>query len=259
MKKQMSYYVQKLEEAGVDTSKFNLELNGVVMSVEEALKSEQVVGKTYLFDRGSFEKEIALETMRAMKAKAAYYDRKDGLNAYINDYLSSDVQFKDLLHFAKLLSKLEKFKDSDEYKVLASIYTFDLYRAYAEDYLKRLRNELYYHRTEGTGQLMKSLDLAEEMFRCTPLTYKGIYDLMKEWNNHYVKIIKSNVKCSAWKDAYKASRSYYTLSYLIKMGYLKTLDLNILNAMFNGLVEQGQAWRLYKTLESNQDVFEGIE
>ena len=259
MKKQMSYYVNKLEEAGIDTSKFNLELNGVVMSVEEALKSVDVVGNTYLFDRGNFEKEIALETLRAMKKKASYSGRKDGLNAYINDYLSNDVQFMDLLRFARLLSKLEKFKDSEEFKIIANIYTFDLYRSYAEDYMGRLRHERFDHRMDDMDKLVDSLNAANAVANLHCSTYKEVYELMKSWNDKYLKIVKYTAKCPDWKDAYKASRSYFTLSYLIKKGYLKTLDLNMLNAMFNGLVEQGQAWRLYKTLESNQDVIEGIE
>lgn len=255
MKKQMSYYLKKLEEAGIDTSKFNLELNGVVMSVEDALKSKQVVGETYIFDRNGFEHSVAIATMRAMmfvQAEYPYY--KDGINAYVRKCLKNKEQFYDLLNMAKLLSKLEKDPSSEEFKVLSNIYTFDVYKAYAEDY----QNRVMFKGSEYKESLLEATLIVRA--HDTIDSYKMLYDVFKNWSTVYVALPNETPKCEAWKDAYKACSAYFTLSYLVKKGAIKDMSLDGLNGIVDVLAhgEKNNTWRLYKMLESHKEEVEKL-
>ena len=261
MRKQMSYYVQKLEEAGIDTSKFNLELNGVVLTPEKALESEGVVENTFIFDRKNFEKDIALNTMRFMKTGVWNYDKRvmeTGFDAHVRLSLKNDDQTKNLMNIARVLSRIDE--RSREFNVLSSIYTPEVYVAFLK-YVERFVVFHAYHcypntfdRTYVRGELILMADKVSALKSKTNEVYKQILMYMNKvdrliptLNSSYLK------KCKEWKEAYKAAAGYFTLSYLIKKGSFTTFGLSTLDVMFNALVVNQQAWRMFMVLKENKD------
>ena len=261
MRKQMSYYVQKLEEAGIDTSKFNLELNGVVLTPEKALESEGVVENTFIFDRNNFEKDIALNTMRFMKTGVWNVDKhvvEYGFDAHVRLALRNDDQTRNLINIAKTLSRIDE--RSREFKVLSSVYTPELYMTFLE-YVRKFVTFHAHHsypktfdRTYVLGELMLMSDKVSTYKGKTNEDYKHILVYMNKMNRLIPTLNSSYLKkCKEWKEAYKAAAGYFTLSYLIKKGSFTTFGLSTLDVMFNALVCNREPWRMFMVLKENQD------
>lgn len=261
MRKQMSYYVQKLEEAGIDTSKFNLELNGVVLTPEKALESEGVVENIFIFDRKNFEKEIALNTMRFMKLGVWNIDKQvmeHGFDAHVRLSLRNDDQTKNLINIAKILSRIDE--GSKEFEVLSSIYKPEVYAAFLL-YVHRFVTFHSYHFYPQTfdqnfvrGELSLMWNMVSTLKGETNEDYKKIWMYMNKMN-HLIPTLNSSSlkKCKEWKEAYKAAAGYFTLSYLIKKGSFTTFGLRTLDMMFDALVVNQQPWRMFMVLKENKD------
>lgn len=99
----LSEKIRKLEEAGIDTSKwaFQFTVNGVTLNLDEHEEIKELVGDKFLFSPVDFDKEILTETLRMINSK-------DGFDKFIRNHFSYEYQLD------WLVSQLKKMKYMSE-------------------------------------------------------------------------------------------------------------------------------------------------
>lgn len=271
MKKNLSEMIRQLEEQGIDTSKFSINIDG--KDLNEFLEASKENVEHGTVKHKTFRRWILAQTWKMLTTPV--YDPKDkhykiGWESYMRLNYDYKYQFDVLLDELKVLSKMQKHCKniySEEYETRKLFFTLevvlktckhaiDLARKNSVSYNAYFRNklELQLEEAELIYEIMTSLSCND---------YYSIRVLLENYvNNGILNYINSKErKCQEWKDAYKAAGAYYSLQNMILYhdcalaGYGKNQSYNSLKRITNCYASNNELWRLHqlmiKTIECN--------
>lgn len=241
----LSEKVRKLEEAGIDTSKwaFQFEVNGVTLNLDEHEEIKELVGDKFLFSPVDFDKEILTETLRMINSK-------DGFDELIRNHFSYEYQFDWLLSQLKKMKHMSE-KDRETYeRFITKDVVFELlehrllnvnkdeidYPQYFLDVQTYLRNR------RNDDDL---INVIESYTQILAKTKDGKY--VYPTTDFYTK------KCNALLDAYKGLRGFACLNVLAKNYGIGNLE--DLYKQLDEFTEQKCLWKFIRIL-LNMDLTE---
>lgn len=237
-KLKLSEKVRKLEEAGIDTSKwaFQFEVNGVTLNLDEHEEIKELVGDKFLFSPVDFDKEILAETLRMINSK-------DGFDKLIRNHFSYEYQFDWLLSQLKKMKHMSE-KDRETYeRFITKDVVFELlehrllnvnkdeidYPQYFLDVQTYLRNR------RNDDDL---INVIESYTQILAKTKDGKY--VYPTTDFYTK------KCNALLDAYKGLRGFACLNVLAKNYGIGNLE--DLYKQLDEFTEQKCLWKFIRIL-----------
>ena len=257
MKKQLSYYAQKLEEAGIDTSKFNLELNGVVLNLEDLTSRkttsgetakdmidgltkivlEYTVPKTYVSTSSDLFRKFGCLCLNYRQAVSLNkkHEQEKGFDAFVRNELPYAYQFEFIL--SNVLNKKDDFAD-----VARNFFTNDVLISLCEHLVKKLEKSKEFHGYGDVYYLLNNLKSATNNgeFKKTFGKFNTLTEFI--WGHQY--------KCPAWKDAYKGLMNFCAIDYLIKQGKIKSMSLNELHELLLNEEYMNKPYMFQKLLET---------
>ena len=231
MKKQLSYYLKKLEDAGVDTSVFRIEANGIVLKPEELIEMKSVVGDAYLNTNVDSLQTNALLMIRMCLSTTRNHKKnidEKGFNAYMRNALSYNYQFT----FVK-----ENLNDP----LFRKFFTDDVLKAMLKDYLIRA-NAL----KDKSGLFELSLLLHDALL----LNGKELRVQFKKFVSNMIGLPFETFKCGEWKDAYKGYMAFCVLKYLTEKKIVE-VEFNVDELIIK---YEGQLWKIYAELLESVDL-----
>lgn len=235
MKKQLSYYLHKLEEQGIDTSVFNLELNGVVLSPKELEESKKFVGQSFINSKMDIVHDNALLCFR-MIMNQNYDIRRNCVERGLNSYIRNAISYDYIFTFIERGLNSRGF----ERELFDTFFTKEVLIKVLEHYNKKL------YSTENSRELFKKILDSLKLLR----QIDG-----KAFSSEYKSVIKNRkvlksttTKPGDWKDAYKGYMSFCAIKYLNDKGIVD-VDLEQLIRSY-----KNEYWKLYNVLTELIDV-----
>lgn len=213
MKKNLSEMIKVLEDAGIDTSKFAVTINGRdLKSFDEEFvdKISKIVGENQIENK-TFRRWVLAQTMRMLYTPVWDNKKKHyvtGWEPYLRINYNYDYQFKMLLEELKTLSKMQK-KRSSEFETRSKFFTKNVVIKLCEDAINK--TSFYDYRVDTAKKIIHIL------YTSRPNDYRNMYTFLLDFINTGILnlIPKSTRKCQAWKDAYKGAGAYYSLQNMI--------------------------------------------
>lgn len=265
-----------LEQAGVNTSKYELKLEGIVLKSDQK-EIEGIVGNKQVNNKKLFRRWITAQTFKML-------NYEDGWDAYLRNYYDYKYQFNMMLEELRVLNKLE-LTDKEEFNERYKFFNQKVVIETCKHYMVQLRKYVY-ENTDKKGYIklakygtIKADDVAkvfgnklysiiEEMERAD--TCAELYSLLKLFIRRMNKLPDNTPKCSLWKDAFKGNGAYYTLKNLILFHNVVLRDCNDKNTSLDHLenyakiLNNGDLWRLHMLLKdtielNNFDLIKSIE
>ncbi len=223
MKTSLSEMIKQLEEQGIDTSNFSINIDGKNLNEFLDLAKGNVEHGTV--EHKTFRRWVLAQTWKMLNEPV--YDPKDrtckpGWERYMRLNYDYKYQFTMLLEELKVLDKMKKRNcNSEEYEIRKLFFTKDVVLSTCKHALDvatkssvrynayfRHKIELQIEEAEQTYSLMTH-------FSCD--NYYGIRGLLNKFINtgilNYISCRER--KCQKWKDAYKAAGAYYSLQNMI--------------------------------------------
>lgn len=230
--------MNKLANAGCDTSKyFTVDLdNGtkIHLIIDEngnCKVANQIIEDGYVRNTKLHRRFIMAQTFHMLNYKS--YDGKyEGYTDYLNLMYSYDYTFKMMLEEIRVLSKLEA-KDEESFEERKHFFTKEVVVDVLLDYVEKLRkyvDNLPTHKCKGVPyKRIKGMDvfvddLAKKLY--IPMqdrigevviawNYTKMYQALKKFMNHMIKLPYDTTKSKAWVEAFKGEGAYYTLKNLV--------------------------------------------
>lgn len=223
--------INLLEQAGVDTSAYELKLNGIVLKSDDNVVNE-IVGNQQLTNKKLFRRWITAQTFRMLNSQTFNQNNKRweiGWDAYLRNRYDYMYQFKMMLKEIRILAKLE-IKDKDEFmeriKFFNRYVVIDTCNHYINQlfkYTDKNQNHKHIVKLAKYGEVfiydLNKLfvdDLREIINDITESeTYSEIYVFLKKFIKKMNKLPADTPKCPSWKTAFKGSGAYYSLRNII--------------------------------------------
>lgn len=223
--------INLLEQAGVDTSAYELKLNGVVLKSDDNVVNE-IVGNQQLNNKKLFRRWITAQTFRMLNGTTINQNNRRweiGWDAYLRNRYDYMYQFKMMLEEIRILSKLE-IKDKEEFKERTKFFNKYVVINTCNHYINQLfkyadKNQNHKHivKLAKYGNVfiydLNKLfvdDLREIIDDITQSeTYSEIYTFLKKFISKMNKLPADTPKCPSWKTAFKGSGAYYSLRNII--------------------------------------------
>lgn len=223
--------INLLEQAGVDTSAYELKLNGIVLKSDDNVVNE-IVGNQQLTNKKLFRRWITGQTFRMLNSQTFNQNNKRweiGWDAYLRNRYDYMYQFKMMLEEIRILAKLE-IKDKDEFmeriKFFNRYVVIDTCNHYINQlfkYTDKNQNHKHIVKLAKYGEVfiydLNKLfvdDLREIINDITESeTYSEIYVFLKKFIKKMNKLPADTPKCPSWKTAFKGSGAYYSLRNII--------------------------------------------
>lgn len=237
----LSEQIKKLEENGIDTSVFNLEVDGVLLTPSD-LNKKIIKFNKVLNNKDDIVYQRYLEVVRAYKFGTYNYKKRKiefGLDAYVRNSFSYDKQLSDVIE-----SSIRMLKSNDPYLIRAfnCIYTKD--RIF--ELLNKINDSVYdYEINTRLKNFMKAYLLSEDTKEELRLL-KMFYKCCPESN----KLTKYEV----WKDMRRAFDSLCALFYAIEHYNLPLTKEDLLYELYE-LNKKNEVWKAKKILESYMDKY----
>ena len=223
--------INLLEQAGVDTSAYELKLNGIVLKSDDNVVNE-IVGNQQLTNKKLFRRWITAQTFRMLNSQTFNQNNKRweiGWDAYLRNRYDYMYQFKMMLEEIRILAKLE-IKDKDKFmeriKFFNRYVVIDTCNHYINQlfkYTDKNQNHKHIVKLAKYGEVfiydLNKLfvdDLREIIDDITQSeTYSEIYTFLKKFISKMNKLPADTPKCPSWKTAFKGSGAYYSLRNII--------------------------------------------
>lgn len=237
----LSEQIKKLEENGIDTSVFNLEVDGVLLTPLD-LNKKIIKFNKVLNNKDDIVYQRYLEVVRAYKFGTYNYKKRKiefGLDACVRNSFVYEDQLWDVV-----ITSIRMLTSNDPYLigVFNSIYTKD--RIF--ELLNKLNDNVYsYEITPKLKNFMKEYLLSEDT--------KEELRLLKMFYKCYPESDKST-KHEVWKDMRKAFDSVCALFYAIEHHNLPLTKEDLLYELYE-LNEKNEIWKAKKILESYMDKY----
>lgn len=261
--KKLSARAAALEAMGIDTTKFNMEMNGVTLSAQD-IESASTLIEDKQINNKAFRRWITAQTFKMLE-----YPK--GWDAYLRDHYDYKYQFSMMLEEVKVLSKLEK-KDPEEFRERSHFFNYEVVIDTCRHYIKQMRKYVEEHKSEdGKVKLAKfgnvdveSLEhkfydklenIIADMYEAE--NYSDLYTELKKFIKKMNKLPDDTPKCSEWKDAFKGSGAYYSLKNMILFHGVvlksygctnKEESIEYLERYTNNL-QIGDLWRIHMMLK----------
>ena len=261
--KKLSTRAAALEAMGIDTSKFNMEMNGVTLSAQDIELASQLIEDKQISNK-AFRRWITAQTFKMLE----YHG---GWDACLRECYGYKYQFTMMLEEMRVLNKLEA-RDKKEFEERIKFFNKKVVIATCKDYMKKLNKYIEEHKTAknkiklaqyGTIDVAdcdkvfvnKLRDIIDDMYRVD--SYAELYTLLKKFIRVMNKLPEDTPKCSLWKDAFKGSGAYYSLRNMIlfhdvtlrSYGYSNKIEsIEFLENYMKNL-DNGDLWRLHMMLK----------
>ena len=260
MTKKLSEKLAVLEEMGLDTSKYNIEINGNVIEIKEAnnfVEDKQIKNK-------AFRRWITAQTFKMLNYEG-------GWDACLRDSYSYMYQFTMMLEEMKTLAKLEK-TDMEEFNERVHFFNKDVVIETCNHYLEQIKKyvgENWDRKRKGiylkkygwceSGDLNIIYDNIRVIINDIEKAknYHEVYTNLNYFVDYMNKLPHNTTKCSAWKNAFRGSGAYYSLKNMILYHdfvlfgcYDKTSSLVELRRMLNEF-KPYEVYRFHYVLKSN--------
>lgn len=241
----LSEKIRKLEEAGIDISKwaFQFKVNGVMLNLDEHEEIKELVGTKFLFSPVDFDKEILTTTLRMINYEG-------GFDKFIRNKLSYEYQMvwlKDTLQKMKHMSKedrkvYEKFVNKDVVFELLEhrLENIDKDEIDYVQYFFDIKTYLRYRKNDP--DLIQVIE-----------DYKQILAKTKDGQYVYPTINFYTKKCNVLLDAYKGLTGFACLNILAKNYGIGNLE--DLYKQLDEFTEQKCLWKFIRIL-LNMDLTE---
>lgn len=227
MKKNLSERIAMLEEMGIDTSKFNINLEGLTLNVvaDNAVKDKQIDNKV-------FRRWVTAQTFK-MLYEPSYNPNtriwEYGWDNYLRNGYSYMYQFTMMLEEIKTLAKIE-VKDEESFDERSRFFTPEVVTKTCIDYLDKFNEYVSanYNKKKDVIKLAKYGNVNAE--KCTEIrhklsecvedmvladSYSELYAHLKKFVNEMVKLPFETTKCKEWKTAFRSIGAYESLKNMI--------------------------------------------
>lgn len=263
--------IRLLEQAGVDTSAYELKLSGIVLKSDDDMTTD-IVGNQQLTNKKLFRRWITAQTFRMLNSQTFNQNNKRweiGWDAYLRNRYDYMYQFKMMLEEIRILSKLE-IKDKEEFmeriKFFNKYVVIDTCNHYINQlfkYADKKQNHKHVVKLAKYGEVfvydLNKLfvdDLREIINDIIQAeTYSEIYVFLKKFIRKMNKLPADTPKCPSWKTAFKGSGAYYSLRNIILFhnvileGYKdKKESLRELN-VYTSKLHYTEVWKLHYLLK----------
>ena len=286
MKKTLQERLNLLQQAGIDTSKYELKLEGITLKSDDNV-AISIVGNQQVNNKKLFRRWITAQTFKMLYSESYNYKThctEYGWDAYLRNNYDYMYQFKMLLEELRVLNKLE-LSDKEELFERAKFFNRKVVVGTCEHYMRQLHKYVDEHKdNKGSIKLAKYGTIEVNELRSVftdklysiitemecSYTYAELYTLLKLFIKHVNKLPYDTPKCPLWKDAFKGNGAYYTLKNLILFhGVLlrdcedKKTSLDCLK-IYTRPLKNGELWRLHMLLKdtielNNFDLRKSIE
>lgn len=234
----LSEKVRKLEEAGIDTSKwaFQFTVNGVMLNLDEHEEIKELVGDKFLFSPVDFDKEILTQTLRMINSKV-------GFDKFIRNHFSYEYQFDWLLDQLKKMKHMSD-KDRETYeRFITKDVVFELLEHRLENIDKNEINYPQYFFDVKTYLRNRKND--DDLIQVIE-DYKQILAETKDDQYVYPTIGFYTKKCNVLLDAYKGLTGFACLNILAKNYGIG--DIESLYKQLDEFTEQKCLWKFIRIL-----------
>lgn len=265
MKKNLSEMIRQLEEQGIDTSKFSINIDG--KDLNEFLEASKENVERGTVKHKTFRRWVLAQTWKMLNEPV--YDPKDrtcksGWERYMRLNYDYKYQFDVLLDELKVLDKMKRRNStSEEYTIRKLFFTKDVVLKtckHAIDVVRKINISFNSYNSYFRNKIEHQLESAElgcELITSIPDDdYRPIRTLLEDFiNTGILNYISSRErKCQEWKDAYKAAGAYYSLQNMILYhdcalaGCMKNKSYNVLNRTTNYYAHNKELWRLHRLM-----------
>lgn len=270
--KKLSERIAMLEEMGVDTTKFNLELTN--QGIEVSSEADEVVEDKQVSNEKLFRRWVMAQTFKMLYTTSYNLDTKiyeRGWDAYLRNNYSYMYQFSMLADEIKTLAKLE-IVDKDEFEERSQFFTQDVVVETCKDYVRKFNkyvsknqyekyNDIYVKLSKyGVVDLKELKSIREDYTKLIEAmeeseTYAELNVFFKKFMAKMNKLPKETVMSRVWRDAYKGNGAYYTLKNMIMFHGCVIRGLDNKDQSLQCLIhyckslKSGDQWRLHELLK----------
>lgn len=269
MRTSLSEMIKQLEEQGIDTSKFSINIDGKDLSEFLELVNGNVEQGTV--SHKTFRRWVLAQTWKMLNEPV--YDPKDktckpGWERYMRLNYDYKYQFTMLLDELKVLEKMKKRNcHSEEYAIRKLFFTKDVVLATCKHALNTAKKNSYGYNAYFKNAIDNKFEEANRAYTVIWHSFNDDYHIMAVMLEKFINTGILNYiscrerKCQQWKDAYKAAGAYYSLQNMIlyhdcALAECKNSDsYKTLNEITRDLSTMGELWKLYywllDTIECN--------
>lgn len=148
----LSERIRVLEEAGIDTSKYNLKISGIEVEIDAV---NSIVEDKQVDNKKLFRRWITAQTFKMLNS-ASFNNKKgcmeSGWDAYLRNCYDYKYQFTMMLEELKTLSKLYN-TDKDEFNERSHFFNKDVVVATCNHYIAQLTKYVYQKQKDGKIKL----------------------------------------------------------------------------------------------------------
>lgn len=259
MKTSLSEMIKQLEEQGIDTSKFSINIDGKDLSEFLELAKANVEQGTV--SHKTFRRWVLAQTWKMLNEPV--YDPKDktckpGWERYMRLNYDYKYQFTMLLDELKVLEKMKRRNStSEEYEIRKLFFTKDVVLSTCKHALDAAIKSSVRYNAYFKNAIDNKIEEANRAYTVIGHSFNDDYISMAVMLEKFINTGILNYiscrerKCQQWKDAYKAAGAYYSLQNMIlyhdclfplcckKQGY------NFLNELANEYSQNNELWRLH--------------
>ena len=244
MKKQLSYYVLKLEEAGIDTSNFYIMTNGIALKPEdvnsELIKDlDKCVSNNYIQTNSDLFRKYGCLCLnwRDQITQNKNHKLEHGFDAFVRNELSYKYQFEFVVD--NLIPSNDSF-----YQIAKRFFTKEVMIAVCEHYISKCEKNDHYNDI-SFKELYKLISLMGMSKRD-----EDCYSYFKSFSSNVIGIWVHEYKCSQWKDAFKGLMNYCAIDYLIKDGTISNMTLEDLQSLLDNDDYMEHPYKFYTLLNN---------
>ena len=224
--------IQALENAGIDTSKYNLEVGKKKKTQSVSAKADETVENVQIKNK-LFRRWVMAQTFKMIYTPTTPKKTKNvaepeiGWEAYLKNKYSYYYQFSVMEEEMKALKRIEK-QDPEEFKIRSKFFTKQVVIQTCEDFVNRYQKKFGKFRRDKRIVVIKLKNVIQKMkedskYSSFYFDYTEFRKLQKELKYH---LPHETPKDKCWKDAYKGEGAYYTLQNMILYHNCNLKDCN---------------------------------
>lgn len=267
MKTSLSEMIKQLEEQGIDTSKFSINIDGKDLSEFLDLAKGNVEQSTV--EHKTFRRWVLAQTWKMLTELVCDPNDRSfdaGWERYMRLKYDYKYQFTVLMDELKVLDKMKhRNSASEEYTIRKLFFTQDVVLKTCNHALRIARKNTAYYTEYVRDTTNRILEEAERTYSVMISRKRNDYHSMYLLLDGFIKtgilnyINNRERKCQEWKDAYKAAGAYYSLQNMIlyhdcmlpvcakKESYF---ELNRITTRYSRI---GELWRLHALMLATID------
>lgn len=267
MKTSLSEMIKQLEEQGIDTSKFSINIDGKDLSEFLDLAKGNVEQGTV--EHKTFRRWVLAQTWKMLTELVCDPNDRSfdaGWERYMGLKYDYKYQFTVLMDELKVLDKMKhRNSASEEYTIRKLFFTQDVVLKTCNHALRIARKNTAYYTEYVRDTTNRILEEAERTYSVMISRKRNDYHSMYLLLDGFIKtgilnyINNRERKCQEWKDAYKAAGAYYSLQNMIlyhdcmlpvcakKESYF---ELNRITTRYSRI---GELWRLHALMLATID------